>query len=426
LLVAAWFWSRADGGIAQSDVPRPLPDQPSIAVLPFVNLSSDREQGFLATGLTQDLTTALYRMPGLFVTVYYPAPSAEGEANPAQIAQQLGVKYVLKGSVRKAGDRIRINTVLIDQAGGQAWSEYFDRSIENLFDTEDAIIRQVLIELQVKLVAGPGVRVIGRGTRNFRAWLLAAEGVGEFKKFTLETNARARELYQAAHDADPDWARPLAGLASTFWNSARFGWSTSKEDDIRTGIRLAESAIALQPDDSGGYQALANLYIESGQHAEGAALWEKAFAMAPTDVNAIQGFAWNLLWVGEEKRALALYDDAKQLLPSPPWALLAAEGLTRHVAGQYDAAIDALIAATKRSDHLIPHSRLAAVYADLGRLQEARGEVAWIQSRQPDAAIEDFTRIFRFQDPKKTDWYAVLLEKAGLPHRQTEISSRPD
>ena len=429
LLATGWLWPSMYGSerVTQSGVPRPLADQPSLAVLPFANLSSAPEQGFLTTGLTQDLTTALSRIPGLFATAYYPSQSAEGEAeNPGHIAQQLGVKYVLTGSVRRAGDRLRVTTQLVDQTGTQVWSEYFDRPIENLFDTQDAIVKQVLIELQVKLTTGEGVRIANRSTVNFRAWLLAAEGRGEFNKFTRDGNSRARELFQAAHDADPNWAPPLAGLAATYWNTARFGWGTSKEEDVRIGIGLAERATALQPDDSSGFQVLANLYIESGRHVEGIALWEKAFAMTPTDLKAIQGLAWNLLWVGEEERALALYEDAKRLAPSPPWGLLAAEGLTLHFAGQHEAAVQSLIQATKRTDHPIPHSRLAAVYADLGQLEDARREVEWILARQPAAAIEDFTRIFRFPDPKRTDWYAGLLENAGLPHRQTEASLHQD
>jgi TolB-like protein/DNA-binding winged helix-turn-helix (wHTH) protein/Flp pilus assembly protein TadD len=425
-LSIAWMWhwiNEPERRIAQSEVPHPLPGQPSIAVMPFLNLSSDPEQGFLAAGLTQDLTSALSRTPGVFIMAYYPAQSQDSlSENPRLIAQLLGVQYVLTGSVRRAGEQIRITTQLLDHSGTHVWSDYFDAPIDSLFETQDAIIRQVLIELQV-ITAGELVRIASRGTRNLRAWLLAVEGAGEFSKFTQESNSRARELYQAAHEADPNWAHALAGLAGTYWNTARFGWSASREEDVRTGIALAQRAISMQPDDSSGFKALANLYVESGKLVEGIALWEKAFAMTPTDLKSIQGLAWNLLWVGEEKRALALYRDAKRLTPAPPWPLSAAEGLTLHFAGQHEAAIQSLVKAASLTDHPIPHSRLAAVYADLGRQEDAGREVKQILDRKPDATIEDFTGIFRFQDGAQIEWYAALLEKAGLSHRATSTSS---
>ena len=417
-IIWTWHWmNEPERRATQSEVPHPLPGQPSMAVMPFVNLSSDPEQGFLAAGLTQDLTNALSRTPGLFIMAYYPAQSPESDAaNPRHVAAQLGVKYVLTGSVRRAGDQIRITTQLLDQTGTHVWSDYFDAPIDSFFDTQDAIIRQVLIELQV-ITAGESARIASRGTKNLRAWLLAVEGAGEFNKFTRESNGRARELYQAAIDADPNWAHALAGLAGTYWNTARFGWSPTRDEDIQKGIALAQRAISLQPNDSSGFRALANLYVENSRLVEGIALWEKAFAMTPTDLKTIQGLALALLWVGQEERALSLYNDVKRLTPMVPWAVYAAEGLTMHVDGQREEAIQSLRKAVSLTDHLIPHSRLAAVYAELGQMEEAGREVEWILARQPSATIEDFTSFFRFQDVRRTEWYIDLLEKAGLPHR---------
>jgi TolB-like protein len=241
----------------------PLPEKPSIAVLPFNNYSDDTDLDFLASGLTEDLTTSLSKVPALFVISRNSAAAyGGGAANVKRVAEELAVQYVLEGSVQKAGEELRINTQLIDALSGHhIWAERIDRPASDVFAVQDEIVKRVIVELQVELTEGVQAQIAARGTNNLDAWLLRVQALGELWKWTPEGHVRARELFNAAHETDPEWSRPIAGLAIIFWYEAKRGWTDTPEKSIRVGKQLAEQAITLNPDDVAGYQALANLYF---------------------------------------------------------------------------------------------------------------------------------------------------------------------
>ena len=247
------------------------PAKASIAVLPLDNLSDDPSQVYFAEGLTEDLTAALSRVPELFVISRNSTETYKGKSvDVRRVAKDLGVRHVLEGSVQKSGDRLRVTAQLIDgTSGAHLWSDRYDREVKDLFALQDEIVKQVLVALQVKLTEGDAARIGSRGTKNLEAWLLSVQASTEGFKFTPEGNNNARELYQAAHEADPNWANPLAGLAWTYREAVRRGWSTSKGDDRRRGIELAQEAIGMDPDDPFGYMQLGNLYIERGDVKKG-------------------------------------------------------------------------------------------------------------------------------------------------------------
>ncbi len=393
------------------------PAKASIAVLPLDNLSDDPSQEYFAEGLTEDLTTALSRVPELFVIARNSTETYKGKSvDVRRVAKDLGVRHVLEGSVQKSGDRLRVTAQLIDgTSGAHLWSERYDREVKDLFALQDEIVKQVLVALQVKLTEGDAARIGSRGTKNLEAWLLSVQASTEGFKFTPEGNNNARELYQAAHEADPNWANPLAGLAWTYREALRRGWSTSKEDDRRRGIELAQEAISMDPDDPFGYMQLGNLYIERGDVNEGIVLREKAVEIAPNDFYALVGLAWQLGLIGQERRALELYQRAKRVSPLYPYWLLLAEGFALHLDGQHERAIRTLRQSLERSQSAVVHARLAAVYADLDRIDEAEEEIKLVLEMSPDAKVEDFLRILNFQDPKRAEWYAGLLKASGLP-----------
>ena len=190
----------------------PLPDKPSIAVLPFENYSDDTKLNFIASGLTEDLTAALSRAPGLFVIGRNSADTYKGQPiDVKQVAEEQGVQYVLEGSLQKANGKLRITIQLVDALNGRLlWADRFDREAKDIFTVQDEIVKQVMVELQVKLTEGAAERVASRGTDNLEAWLLRTEAYGELVKFSREGMIRARELYEAAHRADPNWSRPVS------------------------------------------------------------------------------------------------------------------------------------------------------------------------------------------------------------------------
>ena len=208
----------------------PLPEKPSIAVLPFANNSDDAKLGFFASGLTEDLTAALSKAPELFVIAKSSASTYKGKAvDVKQVAEEQGVQYVLEGSVQKAENKLRITVRLVDALNGRhLWADRFDRQARDVFALQDEIVKHVIVEMQVELTQGDLARVASRRTDSLEAWLLRIEAYGEFIKFTREGMTRARELSEAAHQADPSWSRPLAVIASIDWYEAKRGWSNSK------------------------------------------------------------------------------------------------------------------------------------------------------------------------------------------------------
>ena len=414
-----WWWLSASH-VSSSNV-QPLisgkPVKASIAVLPLDNLSGEADQEVFARGLTEDLNAALSKVPELLVIARNSMETYRGKkVDVRQVAKELGVRHVLEGSVQKSGDRIRITMLLVDgRNGAHLWSERYDRKIADLFALQDEIVNKVLIELQVKLTYGDTARALSRGTKSLKAWLYNTQAMAEGFKFTPAANMRARTLYKAATEADPQWAHPVGGLAWTYREAVRRGWSKSKDDDRRRGIELAQKAINMDPNEPIGYMMLGNLFIESGKVDEGIVLREKAVAIAPNHFPAIVGLASQLALVGQQKRALGLYQRAKKISPLYPWWLLSAEAFALHMDGQHEKAIEQYKQSLARHQRVDIRTRLAAVYADLGQMDKAKEQIEIVLEKKPDAKVRDFLRLVRLKDPQRKEWYAGLLRAAGLP-----------
>jgi adenylate cyclase len=417
-----WWWSSTASHVSPANVQELIfgkPAEASIAVLPLENLSGDPNQNIFVKGLTEDLNAALSKVANLQVISQNSMNTYRGKTvDVTQVAKELGVRHVLEGSVQKLGDRLRVVMKLADGTKGlNIWSERYDRKIENLFDLQDEIVRNVLIELQVKLTHGETARALSRGTRNLQAWLYNIQAQAEAFKFTPHANMRARELYKAAAEADPNWAHPVGGQAWTYYEAVRRGWSKSKEEDIRQGVELAQKAIKMDPNEPIGYHHLGNLYFRMGKFEEGIALREKAVEVAPNNFYSAVGLAYLLALAGQEKRAVALYQRAKQISPLYPWWLRSSEALALHLDGQHKQAIERY----KESLALAPTNisnlrvRLAAVYADLGEVEKAKEQIKLVLQERPNAKVRDYLHLLNFTDPKKTEWYAGLLRMAGLP-----------
>ncbi len=422
LLIGGAIWYRQHQSRLQpasvDSMAYPLPDKPSITVLPFENYSDDATLDFFASGLTEDLTASLSKSPDLFVISMMSAASYRGKPiNVKQVAEEQGVRYVLEGSVQKANAKLRITIQLIDAINGRhLWAERFDRVAEDIFDLQDEIIKHVIVELHVELTQGASARVASRGTDNLDAWLLKIEAQGEFNKFTKEGMLRARELYQAASEADPDWARPLAGLAAVDWYEAKQSWSISKQASIQSGIDLAQRAIQMDPDEPQGYQTLGNLYALTGQGERAIELRRKAAELAPNDLVAVAGLATRLKDFGKEQEAVKLFEQAMRLSPTHPWWVPHAYGVTLHLLGRKEEAVQSLQKAiVLNPEHVLPQAFLAAVYTDLGRLDEARAAAAEVVRRDPKFSVNRLLTSHTFNDPAKDATFKRLMTRAGLP-----------
>ncbi len=396
----------------------PLPDKPSVVVLPFETYSDDAKLNFFASGLTEDLTASLSRAPDLFVISRNSAATYKGRPiDVKKVAEELGIQYLLEGSVQKAGEKLRITVQLVDALSGRhLWAERFDRLANDIFALQDEIVKNVIVELQVELTQGAAARVASRGTDNLEAWLLRIEAHGEFIKFTREGMIRARELYEAAHKADPDWSRPLAGIASIDWYEAKQGWSTTREESIQSGIQLAQRAIQMDPDSPLGYQTLGNLYALTGQGERAIELRPKAAELAPNDLVAVAGLATRLKDFGGEQEAVDLFEQAMRLSPKHPWWVPYAYGVSLHLVGRKEEAVQSFKKAIDLNpNHILPKAFLAAVYADLGQIDEAKAIADEVKRLDPKFSASRLIESHTLHDPVKDDKFKNLMQQTGLP-----------
>jgi TolB-like protein/DNA-binding winged helix-turn-helix (wHTH) protein len=394
-----------------------IPIRASIAVLPFSFTPEENKSELFAEGLANDLITTLAQVPEMLVI----SLSSTRKYNPrtvdvAEVAREMGVKHVLIGGVQFFGDRVRVSVQLLDGILRTViWSHRYDRKLADFLSLQDDIVSNILVALQVELIHGETAREMSEGTKSLEAWLLYVQGSAEMFKFNREANIVARNLFQNAVDIDPDWAYPLTGLSWSLRDAIRFGWSKSVESDRERGIKLALAGIEMAPNDPVGYITLAKHYIDSGRIEEGIALSEKAINLSPNHFYALAGLAWHLIFTGEEKRALELYGRSKRINPRPPYWLISGEALALLVDGQTDKSIEAYKKALSINDLDLLHGRIVAAYAEAEQLDKAREHVRILLVRKPDATVSYLTKILRFQDPVQKEWYAGLLQKAGVP-----------
>lgn len=396
----------------------PLPDKPSIAVLPFLNYSDDAKLDFFASGLTEDLTVALARVPELFVIARNSAAAYRGKpVDVKRVAEEQGVQYVLEGSVQKAGDKLRITVKLVNALNGRhLWADRFDRQGKDIFALQDEIVKHVIVALQVEISEGAVAQIASRGTDSLEAWLLRIEAYEEFFKFTREGMTRARELSEAAHQADPNWSRPLAVIASIDWYEAKKEWTSSPEDTVRSGMELAQRAIRMDPDDPLGYQALGNLYALSGQAERSIDLRRKAAELAPNDLLAVAGLATRLKDFGGEQEAVELFERAMRLSPKHPWWVPSAYGVALHLVGRKeDAVVSFRNAISLKPENPQPSAFLAAVYADLGQLDKAKEAADEVLRLNPKFTASRFMQIHTLHNHARDARFKDLLQRAGLP-----------
>jgi adenylate cyclase len=399
--------------------PLPLPDKPSIAVLPFDNLSGDPEDQFLADGLTEDIITTLSRVPDLFVIARNSTFTYKGKpVKVQQVAAELGVRYVLEGSLQRSGDRLRVTAQFIDaNTGHHLWADRFDREVDDIFALQDEIAHKILIELQVKLTSGENARVASRGTKNLDAWLLRLQAFAEGSKYNKEGMLKARELFQEAVNIDPNYARAWGGLAWTDYFEARMGgWGRSREEALKEGITYAEFGIEVDPQEPVGFLQLANLFGVMGEHDRAVETAKHAVALAPNDYQTGAVLGMNLFWAGDGPGAVTAFEQSMRLSPRYPawmdWML----GAALHMAGKPNEAVASSKKGVEREPKSPwPRPRLIAALSDLDRIEEAKAMAAEQLKIKPDFTVSSYLRANPFKDPAHKEMLRELLLKAGLP-----------
>jgi adenylate cyclase len=398
----------------------PLPDKPSIVVLPFVNLSSDPEQEYFSDDITEDITTDLSKIASLFVISRNSAFTYKGKATKAQnISREMGVRYVLEGSVRKAGERIRIRAQLIDATEDRhLWAERYDRPLTDIFAVQDEIRQKIVTVLKVKLTLEEHERFQRAPTNNLeaydcylRGWEAFGRALYEVKK---ELNEQARQMFEKAIELDSKYAGACAGLGFTHWLDFLYLWTEDRAQSLERAFGLLQKAVALDDSLAMPHRALGWVCVWKKQHDQAVAEAERAIALDPNEAEGYVNLGNILVLAGRPEEAIGLIKKAMRLNPRYPVLYLHTLGQAYRVAGQYEEAIiHSKKVLTLNSNFPHAHVNLAACYAELGREEEARAEVAEILRLTPNWSLE-FIRQLPYKDPAAVERFLAALRKAGL------------
>ena len=297
----------------------PLPDTPSIAVLPFTNMSDDPKQEYFSDGLTEGIITALSKTPKLLVIARNSTFTYKGKpVKVQQVGRELGVRYVLEGSVRRSEDQIRITAQLIDATtGNHLWAEQYDRSLKDVFAIQDEITLKVITELQVKLTKGEIARVRARGTDNLEAVLKVQEGLEYVLRLNKAANLKARQLFEEAIALDPNYTYGHSILGWTYYLDVMFGWSESSKKALEKAFILAQKAISLDDGIENAHRLLGKVYLMTRQPDKAMAEYERAIAVAPNNPYTLASMADLLNPMGRFREAIKSLRTALRLDPFP-------------------------------------------------------------------------------------------------------------
>jgi TolB-like protein/class 3 adenylate cyclase len=402
--------------------PLPLPDKPSIAVLPFQNMSGNPEQEYFADGMVEDIITGLSRTKSLFVIARHSTFTYKGKAvDIKQVGRELGVRYVLEGSVRKAGNRVRISGQLIDAAtGAHLWADRFDSQLEDIFDLQDWVTSSVIGAISPQLERAEIERAKRKPTESLRAYDYYLRALAWSYKFTSEANIEALRLTRIASGIDPEFAAAYALGARCYLQRRAFGWRIdTATQEIAEARRLARRAIELDNDDPWVLGlAGAALAILVGEVEEGAALVARAITLDPNLATARHWSGWAHLYLGDVDAAVEQFEVASRLSPLDPRIFMVQTGLAyaHFFAGRNDEASTwAATAIGKQPNYLTAQLITMACHAMSGRIEEAREISARLMQLNPALRVSRIRKGFPLRRVKDIERLAQAFRIAGMP-----------
>jgi adenylate cyclase len=365
--------------VASLAAPARLAARPSVAVLPFKNLSGDADHDFFSDGTTEDVITALGRFSNLLVISKSATfPFKNSNASPAEIGRLLNARYLLDGSIRRAGNRVRVGVTLTEPTTGQnVWSETYDVEGDDIFTVQDKIAKRVVAAATVKLTRFEQERVLAKPTNNLMAYEDVLRGRDALSHTTRQSNDDASELFQRAIDLDPNYSEAYAALGGSHYESVVSGWSEFRKEELERAEALAQKALALDPATTRAYRVLALIHIYHKRYDLALAQIDRALEINPSDADNHAYRGAILMWAGRATEAVPWLESALQSDPANGFAagrLCMAFYLLRRYTEAVEACDRALSRNPGRSDQLIAHPLLAAVYAEMGRRQDADSE----------------------------------------------------
>jgi adenylate cyclase len=412
--VAVWnFYWRAPKiePVSKEKMAFPLPDVPSIAVLPFVNMSEDPKQEFFSDGMTEEIITALSKTPELFVIARTSSFVYKGKPmNVQQVSRELGIRYVLEGSVRKAGNQLRISAQLIDATtGNHLWAERWDRELKDIFAIQDEITMKVISAVEVKLTRG---ETATKGTQSLEAYLKVLEGRELFNALNPDDNALAQKKLEEAIALDPKYAAAYALLAYTYVTD--FARRKNPEESAKKAFECTQKALSLDDSQPVVYTAMEFMYDFTRQYDKAIAAGEKAVNVAPGSAFAHFSLGRALNFACRDKEALVYLEKAARMNPLS-WAPIMHIGAAHLNLGNHEEAVSALkkvLTITPKNEFAL--NCLMVAFVEMGRMEEARAEAQEFQKLYPNVPTpppESFEKVSPWKDPKVTKRWVEAFRK---------------
>jgi adenylate cyclase len=395
----------------------PLPDKPSIAVLPFNNLSGDPEQEYFSDGLTEEIISALGSVPKLFVIARNSTFTYKDKpVKVQQVAEELGVRYVLEGSVKKSGDKIRITAQLIDALNGHhLWAKRYDRNLSDIFAVQDEITKEIITAMQVKLTEGEEVKAAAKGTNNLEAYLKYLQAKELINQINPESNALGKQLAEEAIALDPEYAWAYYVLARSHLVSVWVGTSKSPKRSIGKAMELLQKALVLDDTYAEAHATLGFLYSMTRQHDKAIAQAETAVALNPNSSWAKFMVGKTLFFAGRAEESIPQYKKAIRLNPIPPNNYFWSIGLSYGYTGKYEEAITwCEKAVSQKPNDLLARMMMTVVYSLSGRDEEARVQAAEVLRIQPKFTLKKFEKKLTYKKKADSEKFISALRKAGL------------
>ncbi len=397
----------------------PLPDKPSIAVLPFDNMSGDPEQEYFSDGITEDIIIGLSALRWLFVIARHSSFTYKGRAvDVKDVARDLGVRYVLEGSVRKASERVRVTAQLIDATtGNHVWAHRYDRLLDDIFDLQDEITQTIIGAIEPELAVAEQERVVRETPNNLDAWDCYQRGLWHHYRFTKEDNATAQALFRQAIKLDPGLSRAYAGLAHAGYWDVLFDFSNEPEETLTWADEAGQTALTLDDKDPVAHWALGRVRMLRGDLDRAIAELDIAIHINPSYAHAYFGIGFAQTFAGMTDEALENNSKAIRLSPHDPslWTFYAGRTVTHIARREFG---DAVISARKSVQQAHAggwaHALLAIALAHAGETAAARAAIEELKIVQPDFSEDFIRRVLQFRDPAQIDLFLDGLRKAGL------------
>jgi len=404
-------------GTSSSTAPRPV-DKPSIVVPPFINMSDNTEQEYFADGIAEDIITALSRFHWFFVISRSTSVTYRG-IDTERVAQELGVHYVLEGSVRRSGARVRITAQLIDtRMNHHVWAERYDRDLEDIFTVQDEITERIMASVAPGIIAAEMRRARSKDIASLDAWDRVMRAHWHLARFTMEDNAEARRLLTEAAQIEPDSAIAFGDLAMINIFDGQWGWGISRDQSLAAAAEAARRAVTIDEDNTWAHIALALVDLFAGRHGESMRRLERAIEISPNDPHAHGYLGFTLSFSGEPQAAMTHLETATRLSPRDPFLgfWYSARGLAAFSAEHYEDCVEwAKKTIEEKPRHPGAYRLLAASCARLGRTGEATAALEQMLRLMPGITITATRQQVPWKQPDDARRYLDGLRKAGLP-----------